>query len=373
MSLPIVESAKIFYVKQFTLTNFVEKYQDLDPNFSFLANSTDYANYYKSFEISKHDSKEKLKLKVIDGLGPLKPMKKKHTLHSYWKSFRLSLDTAQDDANNELFLLLPLKISFPIKYIIAANQIFSVKLYMYLFPFGSCCMNMEVDIPKLDCYLDKFPKLISDVMIANFSAKKGSFESFSIDAVKKLNKALFSNEDGFKKNSTHTYVFLDTSISLSLEYPEHKKAIVAIMERKNIEDLPLNEEYLNEKTKCELDNLNYGEILLFNPKCTFIYPSRVWIKKETTDHKVMRKYTCMSDNYCSFINQVFAVNRFIENSFSKNKEKLPVRRTQEITKCFTMAFLETSQEYPNCIYYKKAFEKIAKEIKLDKKLKDINR
>jgi hypothetical protein len=373
MSLPTVESAKLYYVKQFTLNNFVEKYQDLDQKFSFLANSTDYAKYYRSLELSKGESEEKLKPKVIDNLGPLKPLKKKHTLHSYWKSFRLPLNTDKDETNNELFLLLPLRINIPIKSIIAANQIFSVKLYMYLFPFGSCCMNMEVDIPKLDCYLDKFPKLISDIMIANFSAKKGSFESFSIDAVKKLNKALFGNEDGFKKNPTHTYVFLDTSIPLSLEYPEHKKAIVAIMERKNIEELPLKEEYLNEKTKCELDSLNNGEILLFSPKCTFIYPSRVWIRKVTTDNKVKRKYLCMSDNYCSFINQIFAVNRFIEDSFSKNKKKLPKERAQEITKCFTMTFLDTSQDGSNNIYYKKAFEKISKEINLDKKLRDINR
>ena len=147
--LPDIRTVKLSFIKQFTLTNFVEKNQALGQRFSFLANSDDYSEYYKFLESSEGNS-EKKPLE-IDGLGSLMPLKRKHSLNSYWKSFRLPLINQEKEceSNNELFFLLPLKIKIPVTHIKASNKKFPINFYVYLFPFGSCCINMEINISVL--------------------------------------------------------------------------------------------------------------------------------------------------------------------------------------------------------------------------------
>lgn len=363
-----VDSVKISLIRQFTLTNFVEKHQDLDQQFSFLANCNEYSHYYKNLELSK-DYSEKMNPCEIDGLGSLIPLKSKHTLNSYWKSFRLPLKSEENRNSNELFFLLPLKIKIPITSIKANNKKFPIQFYVYLFPFGSCNVNMEINIPVLNRSLDTLPKLISDIMISNFDAEKGSFTFYSNEIAKRINKVFFGSDEGIKKSPVHTLIFLDTSEFLSLDDPEQKAAIVAIMKRRNFEDVSTwTEEKLNDMIKCELKKCRRDEIIIFHPECTFIYPSHMWIRKATKENKIKRKSKCMYNNYCSFLNVIFAVNKFLD-SFLNNSSKLPEKKIQEITKCFTTAFSESPREDFNNIYFENLFNDIASEIKLKEKLK----
>lgn len=216
--------------------------------------------------------------------------------------------------------------------------------------------------------------MIANIKRSKLSAEKGSFEPFSIKVAKRINEALFADEKGVKENPTHTFIFLDTSDPIIPTLPAHKKVIAAAMKNKNIEDVStITEEKLNEICRCKLKNLHSDEILLFNPKCTFICPSHIVIGNATNEKKIKRKMQCMYDNYCSFLNVIFAVNRFLDDSFIRNKSKLSEKRAFEIIKCFTTAFPEAQQDDfdINSIYFGEAFSQIAPEIKLNYHLKEI--
>jgi hypothetical protein len=373
-NLPLVKSIKVSFIKTFTLTNFLEKFQDLDQQFNFLANSDDYSVYYKSLELSNSSAEKKSKPETLVGFGSLTPLKRKHTLHSYWKYFRLTLESKVNNTNNELFLILPLKTKICTKSIHAANQIIPINIYTYLFPFGSCCINMEANIPILeDNNFSKLPKLISAIMTARISDETwgGCFESYSLHIVKKLNEALFADENGFigEDKNIHTLVFLETEdFGLIVDGLDEKIAVVATMRRNSIEEIsyqPL--EKINEQIGCVLKTYHDDEIILFTPLCTFIYPSFTCIKKKTT-------LRCMHDNYCSFLNVIFAVNKFLKDSFLVNKklpENLPQKRVQEIAKCFTTSFPVSCEGYFNNAYFSELFDPIASKIGLDKRLEII--
>jgi hypothetical protein len=378
MCLPTITSAKLIIIKQFTLTNFVEKYQDINKQFNFLVDSDDYIKYYQNIESLAGNAEENWEPREIFGWGPLIPLRKKHTLRSYWKSFRLP-SNMQNKTKKELFLLLPLKVKIPIKSVKANGKEFKVKSYIYLFPFGSGCINVEIDLPNLKYSIDNFSDLISNLMIAHFSLKvqnngKG-FKAFSFDIVKTLNEALFANEEGITMNDkNYSYIFLDTSIPLSLSDPEHKKGIAAIMTTRHIDDL---DSYQIEKAlKCKFKECKTGEILIFSPYRTLIYPSSLGIKNATGSEKVneekskrkkiMRKYKCMCNNYCSFINVIFAVNGFLKSPFLEKKDMLPEKRVIEINKCFTAAFLKKPE---GC--YEDSFSDIASSIGLNEHLEKL--
>ena len=80
----------------------------------------------------------------------------------------------------------------------------------------------------------------------------------------------------------------------------------------------------------------------------------------------------MRNNYCSFLNTIFAVNKFLKYSFLVNK-KFPVnlsqKRVQEIAKCFITAFPENRDVYFKNIYFSENFDQIASRIGLEERLK----
>ena len=352
---PKINSGSLSFIRTFTLTNFIEKDQALDKQFRFLSNSDDYSQYYKNLELSGN-VENKIKPSEIYGLGYLMPLGKKHTLNSYWKSFRLPLSIQEKEGktNNELFFLLPLKIKIPFTSIRANGKKFPISIYVYLFPFGSCCINMEVNIPT-GYSLDKLSELIGNLKRSKISAEKGSFEPFSLDVAKNLNKALFGNEEGVIKKSTHTFIFSDTVESILTTHPEHMWMIAAAMTRKSVVHISsLEKDNFNEIIKCKLKKYLEGDILFFSPQCTFIYPSHSNIIKSSVNRKynskIKRQLHCMCNNYRSFLNVIFAVNGFLENSSLINGGHLPDERTFEIVNCFKTAFPETPQGNFNNIY-----------------------
>lgn len=372
-NLPLVKSFKVCLIRTVTLANFVEKSQDLNPQFNFLANSDEYSVYYKNLESSTRNA-EKIKPIKINDFGFLKPLRRKHTFNSYWKYFRLTLELEENETNTELFLILPLKIKILNKSIQADNQTIPIKIYAYLFPFGACCINMEANVAVLeDKNFEKLPELKSAIMTARISDEPwgGCFESYSLEIAKKINKGLFDDENGIvaKDKDVYTLIFLETEDSgLVVDGLDEKKAIIATMGGKNIDVVsrqPLQK--LNKQIGHVLDTLYEDEIFLFTPRCTFVCPSFTSIKNKKT-------LQCMHDNYCSFLNVIFAVNQFLKNSFLVNKrfpENLPKKRVQEITKCFKTIFPETREGYFNNVYFKEIFYPIASEIGLDEYLKII--
>ena len=68
---------------------------------------------------------------------------------------------------------------------------------------------------------------------------------------------------------------------------------------------------------------------------------------------------------------IFAVNRYIKDSFLENKDKLSQDRSIEIIKCFKMAYPDESLNEYNKLYFKSAFKPIAQKIGLIKSLEAV--
>lgn len=379
----IADSVKLSFIRPFTLPNFIKNFQSLNKQFEFLSNSNDYSQYYKGLESSSRNvgkTQEPCKIDVFGHSIPLMPLRRKYTLNSYWQSIRLPLKSQEKKGitNNELFLLLPLKLSIPSITSVKVNNIrFPARTYLYLFPFGSCCINMEVNIPQHLCDSLKTKKSFNGLhsLITNLLKGSvlmdgiGSFEDFSLVVARQLNQVLFGCGDVIPF-STHTLIFFETSSILFTGYRTHLDPIVSAMKRKNVMDVStLTDEAINETISCSLNHLRNGEILLFSPMSTFICPSPEWISKlrKSGNYITRRKLQCMNNNYRSFLNTVFAVNRYLKDSFLENKDKLPHDRSLEIIKCFKMAYPNES----NKIYFKSAFNPISQEIGLIKSLEAV--
>lgn len=232
-----IDSVRISFIRQFTLPNFTEKFNTLNQKFIFLSNTNYYSQYYKNIESRGEDStKDKIFLE-IPRLGFLKPLKKGHTLNSYWQSFRfpLKIQEIEGRTDNELFLL-PLKINIPITSVNADGSKFPVRVYVYLFPFGSCCVNMDIDIRK-NYSLAELSKLIANLKRSILSDGK-SFEPFSVSISRMLNRELFGEGKDVIPYSTHTFIFVnDISVLLEADVKEHRLAIAAVMMGKTVADL----------------------------------------------------------------------------------------------------------------------------------------
>lgn len=283
----VITSAKFSFIRPFTLPNFVENFELLNQQFDFLANSNDYSQYYKDLESLKGKGGRFKEPCIIPNLGPLMPLRKKHTLNSYWQSIRLLLKIQEKkgEIDNELFFLLPLKISISnITSVRVKNIKFPVNVYIYLFSFGSCCINMEINVSPSLCNLlrtkggfDELSDLITNLKGSTLD-EKGSFEPFSLSIARELNQVLFGNRKDVIKFPTHTLIFVETSEPLIADFNQHKQAIASAMTRKTFKDVStLTDEAMKKLIHCQIKKLRDGEIIFFSPISTFISPSPIWI------------------------------------------------------------------------------------------------
>ncbi len=369
-----ISSMHISFIRPFTLPNFVDKLQNLNKEFDFLSNSNDYSQYYKDMESLSGNKKNFNEFKEIPNIGRLIPLRKKHTLNSYWQYFRLTLKNQEKKGktNNELFLLMPIKIDFGGTSIRAHDANFPYHIYAYLFPFGSCCINMDINI-KGGYSIDELSELIKDIKRSVIIDGLG-FEAFSLKISRILNQELFGGGDDVIPFSTHTLIFVDDipGIILSASYDKDKHSIIALMTGKSVSDVStMKEDAINNFISCKLKNHRLGEILFFNRSMsTFIYPSPSWrdeLQKKGKNYKLK----CMRSNYQSFLNVIFAVNRFLEDSFLKNKAKLPNNRSLEIKKCFTTAFPGIPLNNSSRVYFGVQYEQIAEQIGLNGSIKKL--
>lgn len=295
-----------------------------------------------------------------------KPLSEEYILHSYWKSFRKT--------NYENYsLLLPLKMNFPFKSIKAQGKEYPINFYVYLFPFGCCCTNMEVKIDEPEMTFDELRRLIGDIKRALLGTTQKSFGPYSHYIVQDINKELFSCKCEIADVPIHTLVFLKTSSPLLLSSKDHKDAIASIMQDKDAETYisALNQESVDDMLGCKLNTINPGEILLFRTNSTFIFPSHTMIGNAAEgkgQKKIMRRLKCMYNNYCSFLNLLFAVNRYLKLSTQYKKDVSD--QTLKSYECFLRAFPKTQHgEFDiTKIYFGKVFIEIEKQIGFGEKM-----
>ena len=92
----LVSDATVTLIEPLVIPDLFIKSNEVVPDFSFLVSSQEYAQYYRNFELSRAKQAPNYKLAVIPALGPLLPLKMKHSFRSYWRYFRLPIERAKN-------------------------------------------------------------------------------------------------------------------------------------------------------------------------------------------------------------------------------------------------------------------------------------
>jgi hypothetical protein len=375
-------------MKPFLLKDLIKEPSKIKPEYSFLTSIDEYSHYYEKNEKSSSNSLMSVKIPYINQELYLRPLKLKETLNSYWKSFRIpiKINEVSGQKRNHLFQLLPLKITIPIDSLRVNNMDFKIKTFAYLFPFGICCLNMKIRLYKKSFkeLIDLIPKFKKAVFINR--EKEKTFAKFSSDFCERLSQCL-SSSGNIIPSDMHTSICLTTSDQLHYD-PKLRwdrvsiSGMAALMSSSVLANVSsMNEDekraILGEDVKGRRD----GEILFFNHQThtSFLYPSHAWIsalRREKDDiidsaRLVERKIKCMSDNYQSFLNVIFAVNDCFEYiQFHKNE--IETIKCKTIVEYFIDIFAGNSLPEKNSFYFKKRFDPISKSIGLSDKLVNID-
>jgi hypothetical protein len=379
-----ISEATVSLIEPVVIPDLFSKSGELRPEFSFLGSVEEYAQYYLELERPTSKQAKRYQAAFAGQLGPLLPLYRKHSLNSYWRCFRFRIEKSNRQGNpesvRELFLLLPLVLNLPIKPIRANGREFSAEANAYIFPFGSCVVNMDVRFSKilLSDFVDLIPNLKrASVALADYSDGEpdwGCFSRFSERVAKRVVFSLFGHERPVVPFDVHTLLFVRKMVPpdvLQFLFDSHRRAIAATMTGQTYQNV-LSLKNVDDCFPAELANLRTREILLFHPKGSFFYASPDWQKPvaETSpleSAKLRRKAECMRSNYQSFLNVLFAVNRFLKICILSRNAEVSKDRFEAVKNSFRMAFLTD----PSRVYYKHAFEKIAPLIGLEKSLQEL--
>lgn len=370
---PKIISADVSLIKIISLPDFISK--ELRSEFSFLSSPILYSQYYidleKTPQISS-DIKDKTCSKPLNipGVGDLIPLRKRHTKNSFWKSFRHRFEKGENGLKiNELFIFLPLRVKIPIDTIIVNKIEFPVKVYAYLFPFGSCCVNMQVKINDKNFGFNEFIDLVENLKRSIIKDGR-NFENLAKYLAETINTTLFGEVGTIEPFSTHSLIFVKkTNTKLLIPNKEteelrpHKLAIAAIMANdKSVESQ--TEDAITKILSCKLKNLRNDEIFFFNASKTFLYASPNWkaaLKEELSENKddndveeiITKKLDCMRENYESLLNILFAINRIFKVYLKDNKNTISSRKLEELMKCFKIVFPYGVSKDKSTFHYKK--------------------
>ena len=231
----------VCFIRPITLPNFVTRLDDLqNSDFSFLYSLKDYLRYYVDTDSNRERPERKFFYSHYDPeLGHMNPLRRHHALNSYWKWLRLSLenDLPITDDPRTLYLLLPLKIDIPAISVKANDIEFPVKVFVYLFPFGSCSVNMNVKINEPSYEFDEYIDLVDKLSRAGLKENR-TFKFVSSDIAQKINKVIFNDSAIPKSLSPHTMIFIKKTDGLlkfdEIENPEHIYAIAALITGKPV-------------------------------------------------------------------------------------------------------------------------------------------
>jgi len=378
-----ISEATISLIKPIIIPDLFLKCTELKSDFVFMRSLEDYSQYYTDLE-SRLERKKFDNPAQIPALGALNPLSRKHSLHSYWRYFRLSIKKAELEGRSakELYFLLPLVIRIPIGQIKIGYQFFNAKVVVYLFPFGSCLINMDFKVEFMA--LIDLGKLIRDLKGFNIKINygdAGTFNKLSHDIVTKITAALFGGQRNLSEFSTHTFIFVrktDHDHRLFEMSSSHRKAIAAAMTSQNFATISvMTNKAVEDCFEAILNTQKNGEILMFNTLGSFFYADPDWqtIHAKSGDeyvaqeHKLRKSAECMRNNYQSCLNVLFAVNRFLATCKLTEQAGVPKERLEAIKNAFLTAFITDSSN----IYYNHAYTKIAPIIGLDKRLKKIEK
>jgi hypothetical protein len=395
--LPRIEMADLCFIKIAILPNFVSKIDTLRPEFSFLSSMSEYTQYYIDLEKTTSEKKKYSSPALLQDLGSLMPLRKRHTMNSFWKSIRLRYEREKQRGmqSEELFAFLPIKIKIPVEKISGIKKEYPVKLFAYLFPFGVCCINMQVTINNRSLRFDEFLDLVAHLKYKSAVKDGLQFEALAKQISRQINRGLFQGDPpDIISTSTHTLIFLkQTNPPLTYDpnltgLESQRRGIAAILEsRKDIQSV----DNLDEIFSCKLKNLRKEEFLFFTTARTLIYPSPYWLNelenmakqkltllsednaatKDLVTNFVSEKFDCMRDNYQSLLNVMFGTNRLLSEFLIPRKSTHDAQIIRQYENYFSKVFPNRDPKQAVPSYYQHAVEAIGGVVGLQNHLKDL--
>jgi hypothetical protein len=158
-----IRAADVCFIRPIALQHFATRFEDVKNSpLSFLYSLKEYVQYYTDLEVKSSPAQRKYTTPyTIPNLGALRPLDKRHALNSYWRWIRFIIKNEKSALSNppEILLLLPLKIDLGLITIKSDGFTFPAKIFGYIFPFGSCCINMNVKMRNINLSCDEFNEL----------------------------------------------------------------------------------------------------------------------------------------------------------------------------------------------------------------------
>ncbi len=382
--LPRILQAHVSLISLLVIPDLLTRPDSLKPEFSFLSSAASYAQYYRDHEGLSRDIAGPAKLQAL--CTSLSPLKKRHTMHSYWKSFRRSVEIARADNKNvdELFCLLPLQASIPVMPLAVNGRNYKAEAYAHLFPFGCSVINLDVNVSDME--FSEFIGFISNLKRANISCpdglsntfeqkNRGAFKNFAYEVSGLINTALFDGASPLENFMAHTLIFIKKAQpEFSDAAMKHRIAIAAALDGRTYEEESgLDRRVIDRSLQNQMKKFRLQELLFFTPPSSLCIASPDWNVKVPDNlgdkhdsvraKKLDKKMSCMKNNYQSCLNVLFAVNRVLSNSIVKEK-RIPPNKLDELKKSIGVAFPED----PARIYFKHVYEKVAPVIKLNENI-----
>jgi hypothetical protein len=359
----------------------------LKPEYRFLLSASGYAQYYQEHECDGRNTGGQAHIPAL--CASLSPLKKRHAMHSYWKTVRRSVEIARSAGKDisKLLYLLPLEIHIPAEPLAVDGKKYEARAYVYLFPFGCCIVNLDVQVS--DMTFHEFLSFISNLKRANIvtsggfpcpelsgSKNRGVFKKFAEEITKIINTGLSESAGKLEFYKPHTLIFIKRTLpEFSDMATDHRIAIAAALEGGTFIDASgKNRNKIDLILQNQIEGYRSQELLFFTPPCSLFIASPDWNVDVSGDpgtvldtikvKKLDKKMTCMMSNYQSCLNVLFAVNRVLDSTVVK-EQRISPDKLDDLKKSIGVVFPED----PAGIHYRHVYEKVAPVIKLKENIK----
>lgn len=315
-----VRNCEITLISIHTLPAFLKP---ITNKYSYFNSTGEYAKQYLEQEL-KYENDENFPQIEYDTnkVSDFYPMDEYHTLHSFWKAFRLPMmkGIEKKESYDKFAFFLPLRFDLDVPQISGLNGANS-SLRAYVFPFGGVALQLSVQIDDIffESLTPTIQKLRKNLIIDNMR-----FDDYSHDIAKKLSREITGN-DIVESFDSHNFVFIyETQPPLIYREGETndkriiERRIIGILNHRPVNQVTDDNDLIRDELKYKFEGRTPrpDELIYFKPNTSFVYPSPTWVTSLKLENKSARevehKLDCMRHNYLSFITVISSLNRFLK-------------------------------------------------------------
>lgn len=259
----------------------------------------------------------------IVGLGKMIPMKFNHTMGSFWKCYR------GNEGYENNFYFLPLRCIIGDYSMTIDKTSYPYNIEIILFPFGACCVNINVDLNNLVDY-KKFITIVNNgprCEIYDGIKKYTDTKSLLKNISSLISNGLFSNpsdNDLILYPKYHLLILLketDTDLVYEGEREGRFRSHTILLSSLISRSIALSSKSIGLFSSLGTMIDRPGELVLSGKKTTLIYPSAFWINQFEKE-KQERILNCMFHNYKSLLSVFFSSKGYIDNHDGIIDEKI---------------------------------------------------